>query len=62
MRRFQVRTGPENKPDAIEGVQFSDGTIVLHGLFFDHAIFASFNELKKLFHEIEPEWIDEEKP
>ena len=56
MRRFFLKQDELS----VEGVMFSDGFIVLHGLFFFGMPIVSRYELEKLFPKSKIEWIDKD--
>jgi len=57
MRRFLLK----QDENAVEGVMFSDGFIVIHGMFFVGMNVVSKYELGKMFPKAKVEWIDKEE-
>lgn len=56
MRRFLLKCN-----GGIEGVLFSDCSLVIHGSFFHHSHVASLSELKHMFRNVEIVWLDAEE-
>jgi len=56
MRRFLLK----QDENTVEGVMFSDGFIVIHGMFFVGMNVVSKYELEKMFPKAKVEWIDKE--
>jgi hypothetical protein len=57
MRRFLLKQDELS----VEGVMFSDGFIVIHGMFFVGMNVVSKYELGKMFPKAKVEWIDKEE-
>src|SRR5690348_3071064 len=52
MKRFLITH------EAIEGVLFSDGSIVIHGKKYQHYEVTSLDELRRMFPRDRPFWLD----
>ncbi len=57
MKRFLL----QNDDKTIEGVQFSDGFIVLHGGVFQGCHVESLDELARISPHAKPQWLDDER-
>jgi hypothetical protein len=57
MRRFHLKQDDLS----VEGVMFSDGFVVIHGLFFFGMHVVSIYELKNKFPKAKIEWVDKDE-